>query len=167
MADFNKVILLGNLTRDPEVRYIPSGTAVGELGLAVNRRFRAADGQQHDETCFVRITVWGRQAETCGEYLKKGSQVLIDGRLKYDQWEKEGQKFSRLSVVATRVQFLGSPRRAEFQDGGTPVSSSGVGSQGGAPPTSPSPPTPPPTSDSGGNIASEEPLADDDDNLPF
>jgi single-strand DNA-binding protein len=116
MASLNKVLLIGNLTRDPEIRYIPSGTAVGDLRLAVNRRFRTADGQDHDETCFVNVTVWGRAAETCGEYLRKGSPLLVEGRLKYDEWEKEGQKHSRISVVAERTQFLGAPR-GELQDG--------------------------------------------------
>jgi len=110
MASFNRVILMGNLTKDPEVRYTPSGTAVTDIRLAVNRRFRTSDGQDRDETCFVSITVWGRQAETCGEYLGKGSPVLVEGRLKLDEWEKEGQKQSRLGVVAERVQFLGSGR---------------------------------------------------------
>ncbi len=117
MADFNKVMLMGNLTRDPEVRYTPSGTAVTDLGLAVNRNFKGSDGQLKEETCFVRVTVWARQAENCAQYLKKGSPVFIEGRLKYDEWEKEGQKLSRLSVVGERVQFLGAPRGASFQDG--------------------------------------------------
>lgn len=107
MANFNKVMLMGNLTRDPEVRYTPSGMAVADLRLAVNRRYRTADGQEHEETCFVNVTVWGKQAETCKQYLKKGRPVFIEGRLKFDEWEKDGQKFNRLSVVAERVQFLG------------------------------------------------------------
>lgn len=119
MADFNKVMLMGNLTRDPEVRYTPSGTAVADLGLAVNRSFKGSDGQLKDETCFVRVTVWSRQAENCAQYLKKGSPVFVEGRLKYDEWEKDGQKQSRLSVVGERVQFLGAPRGASFQDGGS------------------------------------------------
>ena len=106
MADFNKVILLGNLTRDPEVRYTPSGTAVTDLRMAMNRRFRGSDGQDRDETCFVSVTVWGRQAENCGQYLRKGRQALVEGRLKLDEWEKEGQKISRLTVTAERVQFV-------------------------------------------------------------
>jgi single-strand DNA-binding protein len=116
MASLNKVLLMGNLTRDPETRFTPSGTAVGDLGLAVNRRFRGTDGQDREETCFVRVTVWGRQAETGGEYLRKGSPVLVEGRLKLDEWEKDGQKQSRLGVVAERVQFIGAPRGAEYRD---------------------------------------------------
>jgi len=107
MANFNKVMLMGNLTRDPEVRYTPSGMAVADLRLAVNRRYRSADGQEHEETCFVNVTVWAKQAETCGQYLKRGRPVFIEGRLKFDEWEKDGQKFNRLSVGAERVGFLG------------------------------------------------------------
>ena len=116
MASLNRVFLAGNLTRDPEVRYIPDGKAVADLGLAVNRRYKSADGESRDDVCYVNIVVWGRQAETCGEYLGKGSPVLIEGRLAYDQWEKDGQKFNRLRVVANRVQFLGGPKGAEFRD---------------------------------------------------
>jgi len=120
MASLNRVILMGNLTKDPEVRFTPAGTAVGDLRLAVNRKFKTADGQNRDETCYVGITVWGRQAETCAEYLRKGSSVLVEGRLKYDEWEKDGQKLSRLSVVAERVQFLsGGAREAEPREPAT------------------------------------------------
>jgi len=117
MANLNRVFLAGNLTRDPEIRYIPSGKAVGDLGMAVNRKYKTADGEDRDETCYVRVVVWGRQAETCGEYLRKGSSLLVEGRLQYDEWEKDGQKQNRLRVVASRVQFLGSPKGAEFRDG--------------------------------------------------
>ncbi len=110
MADLNKVFLMGNLTKEPEIRYTPNGKAVGDMRMAVNRRFKTAEGQAKDETCFIQVVVWGRQAETCGEYLRKGSQVLVEGRLQYDEWEKDNQKFSRLRVVADRVQFMGSPR---------------------------------------------------------
>lgn len=118
MASLNRVFLLGNLTRDPEVRYLPSGKAVAELRLAVNRKFRTASGEERDETCYVGVVVWGRQAETCGQYLNKGSPALVDGRLQYDEWEKDGQKNSRLRVVADRVQFVGAPRRAESSETG-------------------------------------------------
>ena len=107
MASFNKVILLGNLTRDVEVRYTPSGTAVSEVGLAVNDRRKDAAGNWVDETTFVDVTLWGRQAEVAGEYLGKGSPVLIEGRLKLSQWEKDGQKRSKLSVVAENMRMLG------------------------------------------------------------
>lgn len=117
MPNLNRVFLAGNLTRDPEIRYTPSGKAVGDLGMAVNRKYKTADGEERDEICYVHIVVWGRQAETCAEYLSKGSPVLVEGRLQYDAWEKDGQKFNRLRVVASRVQFLGSPRGAQLRQG--------------------------------------------------
>jgi single-strand DNA-binding protein len=107
MASFNRVILVGNLTRDPELRYIPSGTAVSEIGLAVNDRVKKND-QWVDETTFVDVTLWGRTAEVANEYLSKGSNILIEGRLKLDSWEKDGQKRSKLRVVAEKMQMLGS-----------------------------------------------------------
>jgi len=107
MANYNRVILLGNLTRDPELRYIPSGTAVSEIGLAVNDRVKR-DGQWVEEPTFVDITLWGRTAEVANEYLSKGSSVLIEGRLKFDTWEtNDGQKRSKLRVVGERMQMLG------------------------------------------------------------
>jgi single-strand DNA-binding protein len=107
MASFNRVILVGNLTRDPELRYIPSGTAVSDIGLAVNDRIKRND-QWVDEPVFVDITLWGRTAEIANEYLSKGSPVLIEGRLKFDRWEKDGQKHSKLRVVGERLQMLGT-----------------------------------------------------------
>ena len=106
MASYNRVILVGNLTRDPELRYIPSGTAVSEIGLAVNDRVKKGD-QWVDETTFVDVTLWARTAEVANEYLSKGSSVLIEGRLKLDTWEKDGQKRSKLRVVADKMQMLG------------------------------------------------------------
>lgn len=106
MASFNRVILVGNLTRDVEVKYIQSGTAVTEIGLAVNDRVKK-DGQWVDEATFVDITLWGRTAEIAGEYLSKGSPVLIEGRLKLDSWETDGQKKYKLRVVGERMQMLG------------------------------------------------------------
>ncbi len=108
MASLNKVFLLGNLTRDPDLRALPSGSAVCEFGIAVNRRYTAANGQDVEEPCFVDIVVWGRSAESCKQYLEKGSQVMIEGRLQLDQWEDRngGGKRSRLRVVAEQVQFL-------------------------------------------------------------
>ncbi len=116
MASLNRVFLIGNLTRDPEVRYIPSGAAVADLRMAVSRKYKTGTGEEKEETCFVTVTVWGRQAETCGEYLRKGSQAFIEGRLKYDEWEKEGVKQNRITVVAERVQFMGAPKRGEVGD---------------------------------------------------
>jgi single-strand DNA-binding protein len=107
MASYNRVILVGNLTRDPELRYIPSGTAVTEIGLAVNDRRKTASGEWVDETTFVDVTLWGRTAEVASEYLNKGSSVLIEGRLKLDTWEKDGKKNSKLRVVCDRMQMLG------------------------------------------------------------
>jgi single-strand DNA-binding protein len=107
MASYNRVVLVGNLTRDPELRYIPSGTAVSDIGLAVNDRVKRGD-QWIDEATFVDITLWGRTAEIANEYLSKGSPVLIEGRLKLDRWEKDGQKHSKLKVVGERLQMLGS-----------------------------------------------------------
>ena len=106
MAELNKVFLAGNLTRDPEVRHIASGTAVADLRLAISRRSKDSSGKDRDEVVYVDVTVWDRQAETCGQYLTKGSPVLVEGRLKFDQWEKDGKKQSKLSVVGERVQFL-------------------------------------------------------------
>ncbi len=109
MASLNRVLLIGNLTRDPELRYIPSGTAVCEFGLAINREYKGKDGGKKEDTCFVDITVWGRQGETCNQYLNKGRSVFVEGRLDYSQWEsREGEKRSKLRVVADRVQFLSS-----------------------------------------------------------
>jgi single-strand DNA-binding protein len=114
MANLNKVLLMGNLTRDPEVRYTPKGTAVAELGIAVNRIYSGENGEKREEVTFVDVTVWGRTAENVGEYLKKGRPVFIEGRLQLDSWEdkQSGQKRNKLKVVADNVQFLGSPRGA-------------------------------------------------------
>jgi single-strand DNA-binding protein len=107
MASYNRVILVGNLTRDPELRYIPSGTAVSEVTVAVTDRFKRND-QWVEEPVFVDVTLWARTAEVANEYLSKGSPVLIEGRLKLDRWEKDGQKFSKLRVVGERMQMLGT-----------------------------------------------------------
>ena len=106
-SSLNKVFLLGNLTRDPDLRYLPNGSGVCEFGLAVNRRF-VSNGKEIDETCFVDIVVWGKAAENCKQFLEKGSQALIEGRLQFDQWEDRngGGKRSRLRVVADQVQFM-------------------------------------------------------------
>ena len=106
MASFNRVILLGNVTRDPELRYISSGTAVTDVGLAVNDRRKNASGEWVEETTFVDVTLWGRTAEVAGEYVTKGSPLLIEGRLKLDTWEKDGKKNSKLRVVCDRMQLL-------------------------------------------------------------
>lgn len=116
MASLNKVFLMGNLTREPELRYTPSGSAVCEFGIAVNRRT-----QDRDEPCFVEIIVWEKQAEACGKFIQKGSPVFIEGRLQYDQWvDKEQKKRSRLRVTAERVQFL-DRRDPQEQGAGAPA----------------------------------------------
>lgn len=111
MASLNKVFLVGNLTRDPELRYTPQGSAVCEFGLAVNRIFTASDGTQKKDVCFIDVNVWGQQAENCNRYLQKGAQALVEGRLQMDSWEDKGSgaKRSKIRVVAERIQFL-SPR---------------------------------------------------------
>ena len=118
MASYNRVILVGNLTRDPEIRYIQSGTAVTDVGLAVNDRRKTATGEWVDEVTFVDVTVWGRQAETVSEYLTKGSPVLFEGRLKLDTWEKDGQKHSKLKVICERMQLLGGRGQGGGGQGG-------------------------------------------------
>ena len=110
MASLNKVLMIGNLTRDPELRYIPSGSAVASFTIAMNRVYKLQTGEKKEETSFVRVVVWGRMAETCGEYLKKGRPVFVEGRLQSRSWDgPDGQKRSTIEVVATSVQFLGSP----------------------------------------------------------
>tara|TARA_Y100000588_G_scaffold195202_1_gene209394 strand:- start:17 stop:460 length:444 start_codon:yes stop_codon:yes gene_type:complete len=143
MPNYNKVILMGNLTRDPEVKYTSGGTAIAKLGMAINRRWRGQDGQQQEETTFVDVDAFGRQAETVGQYLKKGRPIMIEGRLKYDQWDDKqtGQKRSKLGVVLERFEFLDS--RA---DGGGGGGYDGGNSGGGSPATS-QPSGPPPEDD--------------------
>ncbi len=123
MASFNRVILLGNVTRDPELRYISSGTAVTEIGLAVNDRRKTPSGEWVEETTFVDVTLWGRTAEVAGEYVTKGAPLLIEGRLKLDTWEKDGKKNSKLRVVGEKMQLLGS--RGDGPRGGGQSRSSG------------------------------------------
>jgi len=123
MANVNKVFLIGNLTRDPEVRYTPSGTAVADIGLAVNRKFKQGD-ETREETTFVDVTLWARQAEIAGEYLKKGNPVYIEGRLQLDSWDDKtsGQKRTKLVVVGENLQLLGGK-----PDGGPKAPANGSG----------------------------------------
>lgn len=140
MASVNKVLLIGNLTRDPELRYAPSGAAIVKFGMAMNHVFTDKGGERHESTCFVDITAFGRTAENCNQYLKKGRQVFVEGRLEYSTWEnKEGDKRSKHEVVAERVQFLGSARDNDGEGGGggggegsSRGERSGGGSRGGA-----------------------------------
>jgi len=115
MASFNKVILVGNLTRDPELRYTPKGTAIAKIGVAVNRVWTNEAGEKKEEVTFVDVDVFGRTAENVGQYMRKGRPILIEGRLRLDQWDDKqtGQKKSKLGVVAETVQFLGSPAGSE------------------------------------------------------
>jgi single-strand DNA-binding protein len=155
MANFNKVILIGNLTRDPELRYTPKGLAIAKLGLAVNRTWRDESGQPKEEVTFLDVDAFGKQAETLGQYMKKGKPIMIEGRLRLDTWDDKqtNQKRSKLGVVLESFQFL------DF--GGKPV-----GEAPSAP--RPNPPTPVPTSSStppAGPPAGEE--ASPDDDVPF
>ena len=153
MASFNKVILLGNLTRDPEVRYTPKGSAVCDLGLAVNRQYTLDNGEKREEVTFVDVVLWARLAEIAGEYLKKGRPVFIEGRLQMDSWDdkQSGQKRTKLRVVGETMQLLGS-RPA-------PAAGSGGGDEGGQPARPAAKTATPPQ-----NSSAQEP---DDDEIPF
>jgi single-strand DNA-binding protein len=125
MASLNKVFLIGNLTRDPELRYIPSGAAVANFGIAVNRRYTTQDGEKKEEVCFVDIEAWEKTAENCASYLTKGSPVFIEGSLQYRTWETDdGQKRIKYTVRALNVQFLSSRRKGE---GGSEAENMGEG----------------------------------------
>lgn len=120
MASYNKVLLMGNLTKDPELRYTPQGTAVVNLRMAVNRKYRTKDQELKEEVCFITAVVWNKQAETCNQYLRKGSGVFVEGRLQSRSWEDNtGAKKSVIEVRAERVQFMGSPGAA--RNAGQPV----------------------------------------------
>src|SRR3954469_8259992 len=118
MNGYNKVMLMGNVTRDPQLKYLPSQTPVAEFGLAVNRKYRTAQGEDREEVAFVEITAFGKQAEVINEYCKKGKPLFIEGRLKYDQWDDKetGNKRSRISVIVENFQFIGS-REGATTDG--------------------------------------------------
>jgi len=148
MANFNKILLIGNLTRDPQLSYLPSQTAVVEFGLAVNRTWKGKDGQKKEETCFIECRAFAGQAETINKYLSKGRPVLIEGRLKFDSWTaQDGSKRSKHSVVIETFQFLGS---AQGQGGGQ---SQGQGYGG--------------NSSSSGPVIGESGPAVSDDDIPF
>ena len=117
MASLNKVLIIGNLTKDPELRYTPNGVAVVNLRLAVNRRFKDRSGELKEDTCFLTVTAWDKQAEVCNQYLQKGRPVFIEGRLQTRSWENnEGQKRSVLEVRAERIQFLGTKPSAKSNE---------------------------------------------------
>lgn len=119
MASYNRTILMGHLTRDPEIKYLTSGSPVGNFSLAVNERYKDKQGEQREDVAFIECEVWGTQAENCGKYLEKGQAVLVEGKLKQESWEDKdsGKKRSKLKVVAHRVQFLAKP---EITDGVNP-----------------------------------------------
>jgi len=174
MASLNRVFLVGNLTRDPEIRYTSGGSAKCTFRLAVNRRYTTAQGENRDETCYVDIDVWGRQAESCNNYLKRGAPALVEGRLRYDEWEdrESGQRRSRLLVHAERVQFLGRPSRDQEYDGGDrpPREDRPPRPQPGAPAATDPAATGPAAADSGSAAPAMppfEPVEDLDDDIPF
>jgi single-strand DNA-binding protein len=152
MASFNKVILMGNLTRDPELRYTPKGTAVAKLGLAVNRTWKTETGETKEEVLFIDIEAFSRQAENIGQYLKKGSPILVEGRLRLDTWDDKqtNQKRSKILVAAENVRFLGS---GQSREGGPEVSRSR------------------PAAAAPANVAASEPAVEEppppDDDVPF
>ena len=153
MASFNKVILLGNLTRDPEVRYTPKGSAVCDLGLAVNRQYTLDSGEKREEVTFVDVVLWARLAEIAGEYLKKGRPVFIEGRLQLDTWDdkQSGQKRTKLRVVGESMQLLGSrPAATAAADAGESERPARSAEKSASPPPK-----------------SSAPAAPDDDEIPF
>lgn len=156
MASYNKVILIGNLTRDPELRYTAKGTAIARIGLAVSRKWRNEAGEMQEETTFVDVDAFGRQAETIGQYLKKGRPIMIEGRLRLDQWEDKntGQKRSKLGVVLELFQFLDSGNRGGSEGGQDAPASTASRSPGRVAQA------PPPASDDADALPSE-------DDVPF
>lgn len=173
---YNRVIMLCNLTADPDLRFAPSGSAVTDLRVAMNEKYKNQSGEWVERPIYVDVTVWGRQAETCNEYLSKGRQVLIEGRLRYDSWETpEGQKRSKLRVTAERVQFVGS--RPDGAGGGSsrsptpssaassPASSRAAAPSSSSPPPADAPkPTPAPPAPEPSSAQFEE---EEKDDLPF
>ncbi|MBA2742861.1 MAG: single-stranded DNA-binding protein [Chthoniobacterales bacterium] len=158
MASFNKVILVGNLTRDPEVRYTPKGSAVCDLALAVNRQYSLENGEKREEVTYVDVVLWARLAEIAGEYLKKGRPVLIEGRLQLDSWDdkQSGQKRSKLRVVGETMQLLGSRPGAGSSGGEEEGMSSSAPSRSSGSSRSSAPPP-----------KSSAPSEPDDDDIPF
>ncbi len=188
MPDLNRVMLMGRLTFDPELRRIPSGTAVSELRMAVNRSWQGRDGERREEVLYIDVTVWDRQAETCCQILRRGSLIFVEGSLKMDQWEDKttGEKRSKVRVQADRVQFLDSRRDSgggpprEDEEYGSPPPRESYGGGGGGRRSAPSAPAEPrggggpgpgrgfpPAGGSGGRAAAEPDLGNDDDDIPF
>ena len=156
MASFNKVILIGNLTRDPELRVTANGNSICKLGLAVNRTYMTKEGERREETTFIDIDAFGKQAEVISKYMRKGRALMIEGRLKLDQWEYEGQKRSKLCVVLENFQFLGGRDDSD--------SNSGDGYEQSSPPVR-SEPDPAKSEKSETNFSNDEDTLEDD--VPF
>ena len=133
MANLNKVMLIGNMTRDPQLSYLPSQTPVVEFGLAISRRYKKQDGSQGEDVCFVDCQMFGKRAEVINQYLKKGDPIFVEGRLKFDSWEKDGQKRSKLRVFVENFEFLGK---------GSSGGGQGSGNQGGGHQSAPNAPAP-------------------------
>jgi single-strand DNA-binding protein len=133
MANLNKVMLIGNMTRDPQLSYLPSQTPVVEFGLAISRRYKKQDGSQGEDVCFVDCQMFGKRAEVINQYLKKGDPIFVEGRLKFDSWEKDGQKRSKLRVFVENFEFLGK---------GSSGGGQGSGNQGGGHQSAPNSPAP-------------------------
>ena len=177
MPNLNKVMLIGNLTRDPEVKFTPKGTAIAEIGLAINRTWKNESGEKQEETTFVDVTLWGRQAEIAKEYLTKGRPVYIEGRLQLDSWDDKqtGQKRSKLKVTGEQMQLLcGRDGGSGGGDGGGGNYSLGGGSASSSSPSDeydqrPSRPQPRPAPAQGGGKPrpAAPPPQDDDDDIPF
>ena len=147
MANLNKVMLIGNMTRDPQLSYLPSQTPVVEFGLAISRRYKKQDGSQGEDVCFVDCQMFGKRAEVINQYLKKGDPIFVEGRLKFDSWEKDGQKRSKLRVFVENFEFLGK---------GSSGGGQGGGNQGGGYQSAPAPSAP--EAPHGGGM---------DDDIPF
>ncbi len=176
MGYVNKVFLMGNLTRDPELRYTPSGTPVCDFGMAINRNYTTSDGEQREEVCFVDVTFWRRRGEVINEYLGKGDSVFVEGRLELDQWETPEGRRSKLKVVGNNFEFVGGSSRGSGGAQNAPQNRGGAG--GGSrnqnttsqsPPQQSSPQSD--TSPGGGSDASQEPQDAgydvSDDEIPF
>ena len=178
MANFNKVIMVGNLTRDPELRYTPNGSAVCEFGIATNRTYTTSDGQQHEDTCFVDVSVWGRRGEVVSEYFSKGRPILIEGRLNYDTWETPDGRRSKHSIVAYNFEFVGgrqggggggAPRggRASGGGGSQQTGQGGQSRQSRQGSQQPQQPQQPPGGSGGEDSGEQEGFDVSDDEIPF
>lgn len=178
MASLNKVFLMGNLTRDPELRYLPSGQAVCQLRLAVNRRYKTQEGELKDDTCFVDVVIWGRRGEVVNQYLSKGSPIFVEGRLQLDQWEDKasGEPRSKLQVIAENFEFIGGrqgqgpsggPDEVDASDAPPPRARPAMATRPAvpgapvnrAPAPRPVPPPPAPAADPGAPAAARQPAA--------